>query len=118
MVRLGDGKHTIDAIFNKSKNRGVFPGVAAYRLDRLLELDMVPVTVRRDINGRDGSLQFMPTNSIDEAERSATGQGGGAWCSISDQWPAMYVFDALIYNEGAHAAEHPVRQVVMALGLE
>jgi hypothetical protein len=100
IVRLGDGKYTVDAVFDKRKTRGVFPGVAAYRLDRLLELDMVPVTVRRDINGSDGSLQFLPTDSIDEAERSATGQGGSAWCSISDQWPAMYVFDTLIYNEG------------------
>jgi len=100
IVRLSDGKHTVNAVFNQSKSRDVYPGVAAYRLDRLLELDMVPVTVRREVEGDRGSLQFLPANSIDEAERSATGQGGGAWCSISDQWPAMYVFDVLLYNEG------------------
>lgn len=100
IVKVSDGEHTLDAVFNKRKGRGVYPGVAAYRLDRLLELDMVPVTVMREVDGSDGSLQFLPGNSIDEAERSATGQGGGAWCSITDQWPAMYVFDVLVYNEG------------------
>ncbi len=100
LVKVSDGEHTLDAVFNKNKGRGFYSGVAAYRLDRLLELDMVPVTVMREVDGSDGSLQFLPGNSIDEAERSATGQGGGAWCSITDQWPAMYVFDVLVYNEG------------------
>ena len=99
IVKVSDGEHTLDAVFNKNKGRGFYSGVAAYRLDRLLELDMVPVTVMREVDGSDGSLQFLPGNSIDEAERSATGQGGGAWCSITDQWPAMYVFDVLVYNE-------------------
>jgi len=100
VVRVSDGEHTLDAVFDKNKGRGLYRGVAAYRLDRLLELDMVPVTVMREVDGSNGSLQFLPGNSIDEAERSATGQGGAAWCSITDQWPAMYVFDVLVYNEG------------------
>jgi len=99
IVKVSDGEHSLDAIFSKTKGRGFNPGVAAYRLDRLLELDMVPVTVMREVDGSDGSLQFLPDNSIDEAKRSATGQGGGAWCSLTDQWPAMYVFDVLVYNE-------------------
>jgi hypothetical protein len=60
----------------------------------------VPVTVMREVDGSSGSLQFLPGNHIDEAERAASGQGGDAWCSLTDQWPAMYVFDVLIYNEG------------------
>jgi Calcineurin-like phosphoesterase len=100
MVKVSNGEYTIDAIFNKPKGRGFYPGVAAYRLDQLLQLDMVPVTVIREVDGSSGSLQFLPGNSIDEAERSAEGKGGGAWCSITEQWPAMYVFDVLVYNEG------------------
>lgn len=100
LVKVSNGEYTLDAVFNKSKGRGFYPGVAAYRLDRLLQLDMVPVTVIRELDGSSGSLQFLPGNSIDETERSATGQGSGAWCSITDQWPAMYVFDVLVYNEG------------------
>ena len=100
LVEVSNGKYTIDAVFNNPKGRGFYPSVAAYRLDRLLELDMVPVTVIREVEGDSGSLQFLPGNSIDEAERSAQGEGGAAWCPITDQWPAMYVFDVLVYNEG------------------
>ncbi len=99
MVKVSDGSSAVTALFEKS-NRGAYPGVAAYRLDRLLKLDMVPVTVVREIDGDSGSLQFLPANSSNEVERSASGQGGGANCSIPEQWSAMYVFDVLIFNEG------------------
>ena len=100
MVQVSDGKHTINAVFNKPKGRGFYPSVAAYRLDEMLNLEMVPVTVLREVDGKRGSLQFMPENITDEASRSAAGQGGSAWCSITDQWPAMYVFDVLVFNQG------------------
>ena len=61
---------------------------------------MVPVTVRRKVNGDDGSLQFLASRQIDESQRSASGRGGGASCELPDQWSAMYVFDVLIFNEG------------------
>ena len=98
-VEISDGQYTVNAVFNKSKSKELLPGVAAYRMDRLLDLDMVPVTVMRTVNGEVGSLQFMPGNSTDEAERSSSGRGGSATCPITDQWDAMYVFDVLIYNE-------------------
>lgn len=100
LVKVSDGTATVTALFMKPQRRGFYPNVAAYRLDRLLELDMVPVSVIRELDGKSGSLQFLPDNQIDEAERVAGGKGGGAWCSIEDQWPEMYVFDVLIYNEG------------------
>jgi hypothetical protein len=99
-VKISDGKNTVNAVFDKRKGKGFYPGVAAYRMDRLLELDMVPVTVVREVKGRDGSLQFMPDNRTDEAARSASGQGASSSCPIMDQWAAMYVFDVLVYNEG------------------
>lgn len=97
-VRLGET--SVNAIFETREARGVYPSVAAYRLDQLLELDMVPVTVVREIDGDEGSLQFLPNNLSNEFERSANGQGGGASCPITEQWAAMYVFDVLIYNVG------------------
>ena len=100
VVRVSDGEHTVNAVFNRRKGRGFFPGIAAYRLDELLNLEMVPVTVMREVEGRDGSLQFLPENITDEASRSLAGQGSSAWCSITDQWSAMYIFDVLVYNEG------------------
>ncbi|HNP65689.1 MAG TPA: hypothetical protein PKH39_17285, partial [Woeseiaceae bacterium] len=92
--------NSVRAFFEKREGRGVYPDVAAYRLDKLLELDMVPVTVVREVGGRDGSLQFLPDNTFDEVERSSTRAGAGAHCPIMLQWDAMYLFDSLIYNEG------------------
>jgi len=39
--------------------------VASYRLDRLLELDLVPVTVPRVVDGTRGSLQIMLESAVD-----------------------------------------------------
>jgi len=100
IVKVSNGRYEVAAIFEKRPSRGFYPGVAAYRLDRLIELDMVPVTVRRRVKGADGSLQFLADRVSDEGQRSASGRGGGAACSLPDQWAAMYVFDVLIYNEG------------------
>lgn len=92
---------SIAAVFRTTgQRRNFYPDIAAYRLDRMIGLDMVPVTVAREIDGRQGSLQFIPGSMIDDAERSAQGQGGSAWCPLPEQWQAMYVFDALIYNQG------------------
>src|SRR5499425_278671 len=43
--------------------------VAAYELDKLLGLGMVPATVERSFNGKRGSLQFWVTSKMSEAER-------------------------------------------------
>jgi len=100
IVTVGDGRRSVSAIFSKRVGRGFYPGVAAYRLDRLLQLDMVPVTAIRKVRGTEGSLQFLTDRYSDESQRAASGRGGGASCSLGDQWAAMYVFDVLIYNEG------------------
>ena len=100
IVSIGDGRRKVSAIFEKRPARGFYPSVAAYRLDRLLELDMVPVTVPRKLGRAYGSLQFIPDRVSDEKQRSASGRGGGASCSLPDQWAAMYAFDVFIYNEG------------------
>jgi hypothetical protein len=39
--------------------------IAAYRLDRYLELDLVPVTIERTIEGRTGSLQIWLESAVD-----------------------------------------------------
>ncbi len=100
IVEVSDGKYVVSALFARRKGKEFAPDVAAYRLDRLLELDMVPVTVLREVNGREGSLQFFPAKTMNEETRKASGRGTGAVCPLPDQWGAMYVFDVLIYNEG------------------
>ena len=100
LVQVSDGTNTVSAIFSKRQGKGFYPDVAAYRLDRMLGLDMVPVTALRTVDKTDGSLQFLPEKYSDEAQRSESGRGSSARCSLSWQWEAMYVFDVLIYNEG------------------
>lgn len=100
LVQVSDNTDTVSAIFSKRSSKGFFPDVAAYRLDRLLGLDMVPVTVRRTVGNTEGSLQFFPEKTSDEGKRASSGDGGSAQCALPLQWEAMYVFDILIYNEG------------------
>jgi hypothetical protein len=100
IVEISDNDHVVKALFTKRKSKGFYPDVAAYRLDRLLELDMVPVAVRREVDGKDGSVQFYPPKTVDEEVRVAEGRGYRATCPLGEQFMAMYVFDVLTYNEG------------------
>ena len=104
IVSVSNGERSVDALFAKRAGRDFYPDVAAYRLDRLIELDMVPVAVVREVDGDDGSLQFLPARWMDEQSRSAAGRGASATCPLNDQWPAMYLFDSVIYNEGRSLA--------------
>jgi hypothetical protein len=101
VVEIVHGAATIAAIFTPNgRNKDFSAPLATYRLDRLLGLDMVPLTVAREIDGKRGALQFQPRATQDESQRAASGQGGDAWCSLQKQWNSMYIFDALIYNAG------------------
>lgn len=99
-LTLRSGGVELAAVFVPAARRGILPDLAAYRLDRLIGLDMVPVTVAREIDGESGSVQFAPSRVMTETERSERGTGGSAWCPRRDQFQAMYVFDSLILNEG------------------
>ena len=110
-VTLRQADIELEADFYPADRPSSRPEVAAYALDRLLGLDMVPVTVARELDGEPGALQFVPAGLMTEPQRRAAGVGGSAWCPLRDQFPAMYIFDALIFNEGrvpeqiAYAAE-------------
>ena len=91
----------ISAVFEENgRAEDVFPDLAAYRLDTMLGLGMVPVTVERAIDGKTGSLQYVPGSMLNDEDRAAKSRGGSAWCPLAEQWQAMYVFDSLIYNQG------------------
>ncbi len=100
IVTVSDGERRIDAIFEKRSGREFYPELAAYRLDRRFELDMIPATVKRAMGRRNGTLQFLPTRFMNEAQRSQEGRGAAANCPLPEQWMAMYVFDTLVYNVG------------------
>lgn len=96
-LQVTNGDQSLTARFIAAK-RNVYPDVAAYRLDRLLKLDMVPVTVKREYDGKQGSLQFLPGDTMDEAQRQLENTGGSAWCPLPVQWPNMTLFDTLAGN--------------------
>lgn len=110
VVTLRQGDVTLRARFNrKDTSRGrakrrarsdsYLHDLAAYQLDRLLDLRLIPATVLRRLGGEEGSLQFVPDGAIDERRRSTDGLGGVAACNLSDQLDLVYAFDALIFNE-------------------
>lgn len=91
----------IQAVFSKNPgSKGFVPELAAYRLDRALSMDLVPVTVAREVDGVQGTLQFLPVNASDEVRRATSRRGASAWCPLAVQWNVMYVFDALVGNPG------------------
>jgi hypothetical protein len=74
--------------------------VAAYRLDRVLGLGLVPTTVARTIDGAAGALQWRPDELISMAQAAAGATGGTPWCDTTAQIELLYVWDALIGNGG------------------
>jgi hypothetical protein len=72
--------------------------VAAYRLDRLLGLDMVPVAVPRTIGRVRGALQFWVEDSINLRRMLEQKLQPEGWCDAESQYNLMNVFDVLIYN--------------------
>ena len=72
--------------------------IAAYQLDRMLGLDMVPVTVKRTIKNRRGILQFWIDNSINVRRMLEQKKQPDGWCPVGPQYNLMNVFDVLTYN--------------------
>lgn len=73
--------------------------IAAYRLDRLLDLQMVPVTVDRTVDGVRGSVQYWIEDSFNEARRREEEISVHAGlCGLQPQYTIMNVFDVLIFN--------------------
>lgn len=98
LVVVTSGEVAVFAQFRESQDDRFAPELAAYRLDRMLGLGMVPVVTRREINGQPGTLQLVPANSVNDAELVAIKARIGAPCSLDKQSAAMRVFDALIGN--------------------
>ncbi len=80
--------------------------VAAYRLDRLLGLGMVPVTVERRDDLKEGSFTWWVDDFLmDERARlkkKVAPPDEEAW---KRQWDAMRVFDHLVYNFNRDAGD-------------
>jgi hypothetical protein len=99
---------TIDEFMTEFKsNRGVELNfrdawrynVAAYRLDRLLELHMIPPSIERSYNGKPGSFTWWVDDVImDESERIKTKRQAPDTNNWNEQMWHVRFFDQLIYN--------------------
>ena len=99
LVQVAANDKTVFAYFNALRRKmGHVPELAAYKLDRMLGLDMVPVTVRREIDGQLGTLQYVSPETLSERERVADEKMDDAPCSLERQRRAMYVYDTLVHN--------------------
>jgi hypothetical protein len=74
--------------------------VAAYRLDRLLDLHMVPVTVERMLDGETGALRLLVEPGFFEQERQQREIPFTGHCDLQAQYELMGLFDVLIFNAG------------------
>lgn len=72
--------------------------VAAYKLDRLMGLEAVPVTVEREVEGKRGSLQFWVHGLVNWRTVTEAGKAPGNWCEMRPQYQVLKVFDALVHN--------------------
>jgi 3',5'-cyclic AMP phosphodiesterase CpdA len=78
--------------------------VAAYRVARLLGLDLVPPTVLREIDGEQGSLQLWVEGAISEEGRLAEDLEPPDEAPYRFQGARMHAFDALIHNHERDAS--------------
>jgi hypothetical protein len=90
----------VPAVFRWLDERDAKRELAAYRLDRVLGLGLVPPTVMRDLDGRGGVLQLRPGDIESLAQLQAAGQPVRAnWCPVPPQYQLLYAFDTLLLNE-------------------
>ena len=73
--------------------------VAAYKLDRMLGLQMVPASVISEVEGDEGALSDWVENAINERDRLEENVPFGGYCKQAEQYRLRFVFDILIYNE-------------------
>ena len=76
--------------------------VAAYELDKLVGLGMVPATVERVYDGKHGSMQFWVESKMSEAERVKRKLQPPLAFEWDEQIARLRLFDNLIYNTDRH----------------
>ena len=105
-VSLNDGKIARRAIF-KYINRvrpTLLPDsykyeIAAYELDKLLNINIVPPVVEREIKGLKGSLQLLVEGCINESVRKRRNIEPPEPLSFQNALEEINVFVNLVYNE-------------------
>ncbi|MEH6635610.1 MAG: HipA family kinase [Halioglobus sp.] len=73
--------------------------VAAYKLDRMLDWQMVPTAVIAEVEGDEGALSDWVGNAINERDRLEQEIPFGGYCKQSEQYRLRFIFDVLIHND-------------------
>jgi len=73
--------------------------VAAYKLDRMLDLQIVPTAVVTTVEGQEGALSDWVDNSITETERVEKQPEFIGYCKQYEQYRLRVLFDILIHND-------------------
>lgn len=93
----------IAVTFTPARRRAVHREMAAWRLDRLLGLNVVAPVAERRINGRDGVVRAVWPDAISETRRRAMGVSVPNACATGSNYDVVYVLDGLIGNDGRTA---------------
>jgi hypothetical protein len=90
-VRVTRDGHSVDAIFEGAPKETVDRELAAYALDRLLQLGLVPATAARTYDGTSGVLQGRPASWASEQDRqnAAAGTRAGLACQAISSEPKV-----------------------------
>lgn len=73
--------------------------VAAYKLDRMLGLQMVPTAVIGEVEGDEGALSDWADHTINERDRLEQELPFNSYCKQYEQYRLRFVFDILIHND-------------------
>ncbi|MEP4147554.1 MAG: metallophosphoesterase [Halioglobus sp.] len=73
--------------------------VAAYKLDRMLNWQMVPTAVIAEVEGVEGALSDWVENAINERDRLEKDLPFEGHCKQWEQYRLRFVFDILIHND-------------------
>jgi hypothetical protein len=92
LMKFDDGR--VDPNFQDSWKSEI----AAYEIDKIIGLGMVPATVERTYKGEKGSLQFWVDSIMSEAEHKATKAVAPDTTLFNEHMYKTRLFDNMVYN--------------------
>ena len=101
-VSATTGGAAVPAVFQTRARDSARRELAAWRLDRLLGLGIVPVTAERELQGAKGVVQARPRRWLSQAQMRP-GAVGGSQCAAEPQFQLIYALDTLTGNEARTA---------------
>lgn len=100
LVTVTAGDITLTGLFEPGSRAEVKRQLAAYRLDRLLGLNLVVPVAEREFDGKRGVVSARWARTLDEQARATARLSRTNWCARGSDYQLMYAFDALVNNRG------------------